>query len=258
VGPRMLFALLVAALLVPTSARAQHLNDAVESPAERAARVHQEHCTAVAAGSSEAASVAIQEVNEVWLLLSREFDRDPRAYLLYWRGVLAQCLSQETRAMEDLARFVDWYREADATARGAYHTLDFDGRKRLRRLRGSSETSTTPGVTHRQAPIAAAGIVGLVAGGVFGGLAAWQADETQRIRQTFIEPAENKDFEALLEQGHGSHQASIGLAIGAGAAAAVGAVLLPISSQLGAKPAVTLVPVVWPGKRYGFAVGGRW
>ena len=63
-----------------------------------AASVHGEHCSAVAAGRATAAAEAMAAVTPVLAALSRAHDQSADPSLLYWRGVLNQCLDQGDRA----------------------------------------------------------------------------------------------------------------------------------------------------------------
>ena len=243
---------------LPSTAGAQSAAEPEEDVAVNAARVHDEHCTAVAGVDSQAAGQAMQPVTEAWVRVSQEFEGNPRAYLLYWRGVLAQCLSQEDKAVADLAKFVGWYRDAGPTSRNTYSALDKDARKRLRRLDSSSGGPDTTSVAVGNPGLAAAGVVGLGAGGLLAGLSAWQATETQNTYDVMVSPIDGKDFDALIQQGDASHGAAIGLAVGAGVAAAVGAVLLPLSTRRGPARAALVVPAPLPDGGMVLAVGGRW
>ena len=52
-----------------------------------------------------AALKSIATVGEVWARLSEQYEKSGESYLLYWRGVLAQCMDQEDRALCGLAAF---------------------------------------------------------------------------------------------------------------------------------------------------------
>lgn len=104
----------------PSPARAQ---DAASDAALDAAMVIQEHCAYLSSGNVEAAAGAVSTVAETWGEVSAAFERTQAAYLLYWRGSLAQCLSREEQARTDLQRFIDdaastafpdWRRQAQA------------------------------------------------------------------------------------------------------------------------------------------------
>ena len=88
-----------------------------------------EYCADVAAGETALAAQSLAEVSAVWGRVSEELDKGRKVYLLYWRGVLAQCLSQEQRASEDLEEFIR-VREGSSLWAG----LVADAKRRLRRL----------------------------------------------------------------------------------------------------------------------------
>ncbi len=202
------FAPLLAALILAAPAGAE----ASEDVALHASQVHEDRCRTVAGGSAIAAGRALGDVSEAWVAVSEAFAEDPRAYLLYWRGVLAQCLSQETKAEADLDRFVRWYSEAGARARSTYSSLDEDARRRLRRL---GARGPGPGGV----PAAAVGGVAATAGaGAMAGIAAWQAAERDAAWAAYVAPGPKKDFDGLLEQAEVSQAAAAGLGIGAAAA----------------------------------------
>ena len=253
-----LIGLLAVAWLGPGVVCAQSAGSAEEAAAVLAERVHSEHCGAVAAVDVAAAGQAMQPVSEAWVRVSQEFEATPRAYLLYWRGVLAQCLSQEDKAAADLARFVSWYRDAGPTSRTTYRSLDEDAWKRLRRLGSSSGAPDTTSAPRGDPGLAALGVGSLGAGAVLAGLGAWQGAETRNTYDLMVAPADGKDFDELARQGDASHAAAIGLAVGAGVAGAVAAVLLPLSARRGPARAALIVPAALPEGGVAVVVGGRW
>lgn len=223
-----------------------------EDAALLAAEVTETHCTAVAGGDSKGAGQAMQPVTEAWVRVSAALEASPKPYLIYWRGVLAQCLSQEERAEADLVEFGSWFADASASDRRIYAQLDRDARSRLLRLRRRSG-----GARVELGPVVG-GVAGVGAGVALGGLAAWQGAETQRTLQIYVTAASGKDFDALLQQGESSHAAAIGLAVGAGVAAAAGTVLLALSAGPGGGRSVAILPVVSPSGGAGAVVAGRW
>lgn len=123
---RRLLCLAAAALLLPAAASA-------EEPALVAADaydVHQAHCASVAGGSTQAAAESMAEVTEVWQRVIGAYEATGRTYLLYWRGVLGECLGQAERAGTDLRLFVD----LEQFGSDDIEPLVRDARTRLRRM----------------------------------------------------------------------------------------------------------------------------
>ncbi|MCP4871420.1 MAG: hypothetical protein GY898_22140 [Proteobacteria bacterium] len=124
---RRLPALLIGALLLlPMTASA-------EEPAIAAADaydVHQAHCASVAGGSTQAAAESMAEVTEVWQRVITAYEASGRTYLLYWRGVLGECLGQAERAATDLRLFID----LEQFGSDDMEPLVQDARTRLRRM----------------------------------------------------------------------------------------------------------------------------
>lgn len=128
-GGAMRWFLLTALLgfLLPASALADPAADA----AALAYGVHTEHCADVAAAATSsrtAEQTAI--VTDAWSNLISTYEQTGRTYLLYWRGLLAQCLGQEERAAQDLQLFValEQYDQR-------FESLVKDARRRLRRMK---------------------------------------------------------------------------------------------------------------------------
>ncbi len=117
---------LLAALLLPSLATA-------EEPAFVAADaydIHQTHCASVAGGSTQAAAESMAEVTEVWQRVIGAYEASGRTYLLYWRGVLGECLGQKERAAQDLRLFID----LEQFGSDDIEPLVRDARTRLRRM----------------------------------------------------------------------------------------------------------------------------
>ena len=107
----------------------------------------QEYCADVGGGSTTTAAEALSEVTPVLARLSRTYDAQGESFLLYWRGVLLQCVQQDERAAEDFAAFL-----ADQTAAKRFPTLVREAERRQlilsRRLAGpADEPWTVPAVT---------------------------------------------------------------------------------------------------------------
>ncbi len=102
---------------------------APEVAASEAADIVDKHCSDVASSGTSHAAAAFTEVSPVWARVSRSYDQHKTLFLLYWRGVLSQCLNQEERAQEDLVAFIA-AAEGDSTMASQVS----DSRRRLRHL----------------------------------------------------------------------------------------------------------------------------
>jgi hypothetical protein len=103
-GPAVVAAgLLLALALIP---RPGHAGTA-EAAAMEAYAFQQRYCAEVAGATST--SDATQALSEVTIVLSRlslTYDETGVPFLLYWRGVLLQCVQQEERAIADMEAFL--------------------------------------------------------------------------------------------------------------------------------------------------------
>jgi hypothetical protein len=106
---------------------------ALAGPADEAAAaaydVSQTHCGEAAGASTEKAAGYYAQVTQVWQQTIAAYEATGASYLLYWRGVLEQCLNQTERAAQDLALFVAL--EGD---RSDYAAQVKDAKNRLRRM----------------------------------------------------------------------------------------------------------------------------
>ena len=101
-----LFSLSLSLVLVSSAVSTARADDSADA-AGLAYSVHTEHCADVAAAATStktAQQTAI--VTDAWSTLIEVYEATGRSYLLYWRGLLAQCLGQEERAGQDLQLFV--------------------------------------------------------------------------------------------------------------------------------------------------------
>lgn len=96
----------------------------------RAAAVVEGRCEGIGARSGVEVAEALTEVGAVWTEVAHSFEEHRAPYLLYWRGVLAQCLAQDARALSDL---LDFIRLAEADA--GQSSLVQDARRRTRLIR---------------------------------------------------------------------------------------------------------------------------
>jgi hypothetical protein len=107
-----------------------------ESLALEAAQVQNEHCADAASNRDTRGLRSISTVSDTWVRVSERYDQSGESYLLYWRGVLAQCMDQEDRAEEDLSNFI-----ARSEGNSLWAALIKDAKRRTRQL--SRKTGNT-------------------------------------------------------------------------------------------------------------------
>ncbi len=176
---------------------------------------------------------------------------------MYWRGALAQCLSQEERALEDLQTFVEVRGESTLWA-----GLVDDAKKRIRRLSkragGSMGSAPAPGL----APGISVG-AGLAVASVALGIGAavqWQA-ALAHAEGLYPQKLTGTDFETAFAEGEDLANTSAGLtglSIGCGVGSALAFAITALSSPP-SQTALLQPPVLLP-IRGGTAVlwEGRW
>lgn len=131
-----------------------------DEAAVRAAAAVEGSCDAVHTGSVVNAAEALAEVSGAWADVSRSFRQHLTPYLLYWRGVLGQCLGQEDRARADLGDFVTITRSEQGQS-----SLLKDAERRLAWLQARGE--------QRRPGVPSARVVGVALAGGGAGLAAF-------------------------------------------------------------------------------------
>jgi hypothetical protein len=119
-----------ASLLAFGSAHAQ--DPAIEAALD-ADEINQEHCANLYTAQVNQAASATVAVAEAWQNVDEVYSETGAAYLLYWRGVLAQCLGREESAATDLSEFVE--SQGDSTM---FASLVKQAKTRLRRLGGGA------------------------------------------------------------------------------------------------------------------------
>ena len=121
-------------LALPSVASAQAITP-VEA-AKAAYQVNEEHCAATVDDRTTVAAEALARATEVYADVSATYDASPEPYLLYWRGVLALCIGQDQRGLNDLIAFLDTEGIA-ASATDQYR----DARRRVRIVQRQALTS---------------------------------------------------------------------------------------------------------------------
>jgi hypothetical protein len=180
-------ALFVVGLLWPsTFARAQ-TSDVAEL-AVHANDVIAEHCAEIYAEDIALVARGYQEVAGAWEAIDEGYDDTGSSNLLYWRGVLAQCLGQQEMALADLHNFVRWTEGVDDEQLGG---MVADADRRIRHLT-TALGQTTNRATVRLTPREQAGATLLVSGGALAAagfvvnVAAYQHGLQQTERDPFV------------------------------------------------------------------------
>ena len=125
---------LLLALLLPAAATAKPM-----TPPEAAAaayEINQESCVDVYAGKQTDRGAALVEVSKVYLEISSVYERSEVSYLLYWMGVLGQCLNQPS-ARDSFLEFLAAERDSTVLVDQVR-----DARRRLRFIKAKEGGNT--------------------------------------------------------------------------------------------------------------------
>jgi hypothetical protein len=187
--------LLAFCLLAAPSAYA---GEAADQAALDAFTVQNKHCPDVTGGDVTLAAASVAAVSPVWQRISEAYELEQAGYLLYWRGVLAQCLDYQDKAIADLEVF-----RVEFKGNGEYTEQLRDAKRRLKLLqRKGGKAGALP-------PPAALSIAFAGAGTTFSVLAISQGAAVMQNDKTFEASFHGQDERtALLEERR--------LAIGAG------------------------------------------
>ncbi len=132
-------------VVLPSAAAAQDRSFEVALEADR---VNQEHCADLYTKEVDQAASATLAVAAAWQEVDVVYRETPAPYLLFWRGVLAQCLGRIEAAVADLEAFV-------ASQEGATMFTDLvrQAKTRLRRIAGGGPKGQGPAAAFlRRAP----------------------------------------------------------------------------------------------------------
>jgi hypothetical protein len=247
---KLWFRPLVVALLVWPAA-SQAASDA-ETLAALASETVDTHCAHVEQRDVTLAAESSTTVSQAWADISRGMETSNEDYLLYWRGVLEQCLGQDEKASDDLLQFIE---QADG---GTLRQQVRDAERRLKALAGKAPAARPP----------PRGLGGFVIGatllggaGATAGLAGWQWSLAQDVAQEMAD-GEHIGWETQLwvDDGTTAAQTSNALTattVGLGAGG-VAAVIVGVAIQAGGG-SVAVVPMVAPTDRgWVVSIGGRW
>jgi hypothetical protein len=249
---RLLWTLLLLGLVASAASAAERDSEA-EALAVEAQGVVEQYCSDAAGDDVTTAAESVATVSAVWAKVSASLESSRKVYLLYWRGVLGQCLDQEDKALADLAAFLAARGESTALA-----ALASDAQRRVRQLERKRGSGSGP---HPGTP-------GFVLGGVFaaggaaaGVLSAWQWGQAQNVANELALGVHiGSDVSGWQVDGDRAQLSSRILAgVGAGLGAAGLTAVLLGASRKSARSGTALVPWVSP-ESGGFSVGigGRW
>jgi hypothetical protein len=250
-GPIQVGALVaLAAWLTAAQAAAQAPVDDPTVAAAEASEVRDQYCTDASDAAITLEAEGTARVSAVWARVSRSYDAHQAVYLLYWRGLLGQCIDKLDRVQEDLEAFI-----AAVGDEAAYAEQVRDAERQLRRIHMQAQAQSTrpdprPGI--------AVGI-GLAGGaGALAGLAGWQSSELARWTSEYHSGDLLTDdyplWEANALQAEGAANALTGAAVAAGI---VGLTVAVVSAGVSADQPVTALVVPTPDGPV-FALGGRW
>ena len=102
-----------------------------EELAVTASDVHHEFCAEIYSGNVTLVAEGYREVATTWENVDKEYGETGDIVLLYWRGLLAQCLGQGELAREDLTTFVE---SQDKEQQNKLRMMTADAKKRLNRM----------------------------------------------------------------------------------------------------------------------------
>jgi len=245
------------ALAQPQQAQAEDRSQALAQPQQAqgedraqalALEAHQvlaDHCAQAAGGQTTKAAESVVVVSDVWYRVSTELEANNERYLLYWRGVLEQCLDQEEKALDDLTAFV----EAPADS-NLLMELVRDARKRIRRLQTNQSTANRV----RTSPQTVVGLglgFGLAAGAATAGsLSGWHwGQAVERRNQLTAQVNTGQQIQEIRNDMEAKEQTSRGLvvlAVGLGVASTVSFVVTAANRNKVKRRTALQIPVLGP------------
>ena len=159
-----------------------------EQLAVEASNVQNEHCADAASNQETGGIRSISTVSDTWVRVSERYDQSGESYLLYWRGVLAQCMDQEDRALADLKDFI-----SRSEGNSLWATLIKDARRRARQLGHKTTGTQQMGGADPETARKVVGFVlgaSLAAGSAGSGIAAATFWNTSQAKADYLRQAE--------------------------------------------------------------------
>ncbi len=168
---------------------------ALAGPAEDVAvgsqQVVDQYCADVSSNDQQRAGDALSTVLEQWKSVRQVYDDTAAVYLLYWSGVLSECLSQNERALQDLVEF-----QTLTAGNDAYKAQQKDARRRQIRL----ERKLGMRDPNAGRPALVLGASMGAGSAVFGALSAWQGAEAQLHQERWYSGQVLTDQFATIEE----------------------------------------------------------
>jgi hypothetical protein len=237
-------------LLLPLPAAAAERSQDAEAVAAEAEQAVQSYCSDAAGDDTTLAAQSVARVSEVWARVSETLEQSRKVYLLYWRGVLAQCLDQEVRALDDLRGFLA--ARSDSTV---WASLIADAERRVgrieRRIGGVRGPSPSTG------PVVGSLALGGAAG-AFAALSGWQWSEAEaQAQRLYAGDHIGPNAAAFYVEGDqlaDRSRAFLVASVGTGAAS----VVIAVASAAQARSAVAAAPWLVPTDGgLALGIGGR-
>jgi hypothetical protein len=135
--------------------------------------VRNEHCADVGVTDVTLHATSVSAVAPAWARVSEVYEAEGESFLLYWRGVLAQCLAYDGKARADLEAFLEIFADDPV-----HKALVLDAQQRVRRL--------SVGFSPRRAVTAPALVLGVglgVGAGVLAALSVTQGATVLSIQE---------------------------------------------------------------------------
>ena len=198
---------IAATLLLAAPAAAQEDAESIQV-AMAASTALDLYCSDVAAGEGTTVAAATRDVATSLTDVSRAYDRSGEPYLLYWRGLLYNCIANDQQASSDLAAFVEGVHD-----QSVYAAQVRDAKQRMARIERKARGGLRFGVPAAPAIVAGVGLG--VASGLLGATAGDRAAAMRATETQFRDdPAAWDQRVALQEQAIEQGQAATALLIG--------------------------------------------
>jgi hypothetical protein len=117
--------------------------------------IRQKYCAEAATEKNTEVAKALNEIMPVFVQVSEVYDATGEDFLLYWRGVLQECIGRADLANQDLDAFL-----ASEQAVASFPDLASDARRRLRRMRSAAARGAISARGQDKAPLFLLGFAG--------------------------------------------------------------------------------------------------